>query len=107
MKPPVFMYKHDVESIHDIHYYDRPLKGLTYVDKYLYMFEWDWDAHRYMLVRLSWLEAKYQLTRAWLFRKLVLGTMHKPKWIKSVGWFLWYDVINLRRHRRARRDVFL
>lgn len=94
MKPPAIMHKHEVDSVHVIDYYDYPLKGLTYIDDYLYMYEWDWDAHRYMLVRLGWLEAKYELTRAWLFRMLVPGTMHKPEWIRRIGYFLWYRVLN-------------
>lgn len=101
IKPPAIMYKHDVDSYHDIDYYDYPLRGLTYVDNYLYMFEWDWDSHRYLLVRLGWFEARMQLLRRWLFITLVSNTVRKPRWIRSIGFFLWYQVINRTIFRRV------
>lgn len=64
MKPPAIMYKHEVDSYVD---------GLTYVDGYLYQYEWDWDSHRYLLVRVNWLEARYLLLKDWFLRQVRRG----------------------------------
>lgn len=100
--PPPIMYMMDIEdNFHTIDYYDFPLKGLTYVDDYLYMYEYDWDLHRYVLVQLGWFEGKVALLRRRLFMTLVYGMMHKPKWVRSIGWWLWYHAINRRHFPRA------